>query len=281
LYVVTGIAGTWCAAWMCRWYRGRHSTPQWCQQLSRRHPRQPQPGEPAVYPVSDRQQPRHEAWPDPQAGTAGARRPGPATVHRPRSEPALADLDREDLPPPPTSGPPRPAHASRVRDPPTSRSRGLTIPTQMSQRDSGQTRTRLSTRPTGTLTAHAHGGLRQRSPRTRLLPALVGPVASQRVGRPCGWDELAGPFVAVSQGAHTSGGQMYLPAATYPRRILVHGCVVHLGRVGSAGSSRIGARVYVGAHGSDHLTPLACERASAPGWDWPDDTAYSSYRCTG
>jgi len=70
--------------------------------------------------------------------------------------------------------------------------------------------------------------------------------------------------MAVWQGARPSGGQMHLGAFTFPRRNFVHGRVVHLRRVGDAVDGSIGARMCEGAHDWDRLTPLACERASAP-----------------
>jgi hypothetical protein len=79
--------------------------------------------------------------------------------------------------------------------------------------------------------------------------------------------------MAVRQGARPSGGQMHLGAFTFPRRIFVHGRVVHLRRVADAMNSDMSARTSEGADDRNRLTPLACERASAPNWDCFDDNA--------
>ena len=56
-----------------------------------RHHRQPQPRQPAVHEAADLQQPRPQARPQPNAGTAGPRRSGRAGVHRDHTEPVVAD----------------------------------------------------------------------------------------------------------------------------------------------------------------------------------------------
>jgi len=76
----------------------------------------------------------------------------------------------------------------------------------------------------------------------RSVPCGRRPAVSQRGGRRFGGDELAWPCMAVWQGAHPAGRQVYLRAFTCPGRILVHGRVMHLRGVGGPPGSGIGDR---------------------------------------